>query len=143
MVDENPLITQIREIAQENKGAKWVSAVGWKSNITLFAGAPAINSTNIYPNENLWRVLDPESERKTEWNRYAHLPCKIVSEREGNSFVNTSTDLININLTLSDLRKLGVEFIVAEASEMKISEEEMQNLEVVSIFNGYIIYRLN
>ena len=142
VVDKNPLITQIRTISQDNKGVKWISAVGWRSNITLFAGAPAINSTNIYPNGELWQVLDPNSERKIEWNRYAHLPCKIVSESEGSSFVNTSLDSISINITLSDLRKLDVEFVVAEEGEMTITDAEMQQLEVVSTCDTVTIYRL-
>lgn len=142
VVDENPLITQIRTISQENSGAKWISAVGWRSNITLFSGAPAINSTNIYPNEDLWKVLDPDGTRKLEWNRYAHLPSKIVSESEGSSFVNTSLDSISLRLTLSDLQKLDVEYIVAEDSEMSLTDEEMQQLEVVSTFGTTKIYEL-
>ena len=142
VVDENPLITQIRTISQENKGAKWVSAVGWRSNITLFAGAPAINSTNIYPNEELWKVLDPSGERKAEWNRYAHLPCKIVSESEGSSFANTSLDSVALKLTLTDLKKLDVEYVVADQDEMSLTDEEMQQLEVVSAFGTITIYRL-
>lgn len=141
VVDQNPLITQMREISQENPDAKWVGAVSWMSNITLFAGAPAINSTNIYPNQELWQVLDPSGESKAEWNRYAHLPCTIVSESVGHSFTMTQLDSIAISLTLSDLDKLGVSYIVTNEVP-DLSEEEMARLTTASVCGAYTIYKL-
>lgn len=141
VVDQNPLITQMREISQQNPEAKWVGAVSWMSNITLFAGAPAINSTNIYPNQELWQVLDPSGESKAEWNRYAHLPCTIVSESVGHSFTMTQLDSIAISLTLTDLDKLGVSYIVTNEAP-DLSEEEMARLTTVSVCGAYTIYKL-
>ena len=141
VVDKNPLITQMREISQENPDAKWVGAVSWMSNMTLFAGAPAINSTNIYPNQELWQVLDPSGESKAEWNRYAHLPCTIVSENIGHNFNVTQLDSIAISLTLSDLDKLGVSYIVTN-EKPALSDEEMARLTTISVCGDYTIYKL-
>ena len=140
-VDSNPLITQIRSIANEAGDTKWVSAVGWMSNLTLFAGAPAVNSTNIYPVPKLWSILDPSGEAKYEWNRYAHLPCTIVSEETGHSFKRTSLDTIEIALTLKDLRQLNVGYIVTN-DELELTEYEMEQLNQVYKFNNWVIYKL-
>lgn len=141
VVDSNPLITEIREIATENEGSKWISSVNWMSNITLFAGAPAINSTNIYPNKDLWNLLDPTGESKTDWNRYAHLPCEIVSEEEGHSFVRTQLDTINLRLTLADLKALDVRFIISN-KELTLPDEELSQLKTIFTLSGYIIYEI-
>ena len=141
VVDQNPLITKMREISQENPDAKWVGAVGWMSNMTLFAGVPAINSTNIYPNQELWQVLDPDGESKAEWNRYAHLPCSIVSESVGHSFTLTQLDSIAISLTLSDLDKLGVSYIVTNEKPV-LHDEEMARLTTVYVCGSFAIYEL-
>lgn len=141
VVDNNPLIMEIREIAADNKGSKWVSSVDWMSNITLFAGAPSINSTNIYPSEELWNLLDPEGEYKSEWNRYAHLPCEIVSEKEGHSFERTSNDMIEIKLTISDLDELDVRFVVS-THDMNLTDEERSRLRVVSTVGSFTIYEI-
>ena len=140
-VDSNPLITQIRSIANEAGDTKWVSAVGWMSNLTLFAGAPAVNSTNIYPVPKLWSILDPSGEAKYEWNRYAHLPCTIASEETGHSFKRTSLDTIEIALTLKDLRQLNVGYIVTN-DELELTEYEMEQLNQVYKFNNWVIYKL-
>lgn len=141
VVDQNPLITQMRQVAKENPGVKWVGALDWMSNITLFAGVPSINSTNIYPNEELWKVLDPSGESKEVWNRYAHLHCKIVSEGIGHSFNLTQLDSISISLTLDDLKKLDVGLIVS-VEPVSLPEKEMACLEVISTCGSFVIYKL-
>ena len=141
-VEDNPVISEIREVSQENPGDKWVAAVSWKVNIMLFAGAPTINTTNIYPNEELWAVLDPTGERKSDWNRYAHIHCKIVSEDVGSSFEKTQVDALQVRFTLSDLRKLDVKFMAVEQGEMQLTDEEMQQLELISTVDTYSIYRI-
>lgn len=141
VVDENPLVTEMRSLSDENEDSKWLATVDWMSNMTLFAGAPSVNSTNIYPNAELWAILDPEGQYKSEWNRYAHLPCHLVSAEEGHSFKRTSLDTIEISLTLDDLDSLGVDFIVSN-EEPNLSQEEMARLEVVYTNGAYRIYRL-
>ena len=89
----------------------------------------------------LWRVLDPSGESKVEWNRYAHLPCTIVSESIGHSFTVTQLDSIAISLTLSDLDKLGVSYIVTN-EKPALSEEEMARLTTISVCGDYTIYKL-
>lgn len=89
----------------------------------------------------LWQVLDPSGESKVEWNRYAHLPCTIVSESIGHSFTVTQLDSIAISLTLSDLDKLGVSYIVTN-EKPALSEEEMARLTTISVCGDYTIYKL-
>lgn len=141
VVDNNPLITEMREITSRNEGAKWVGSLEWMSNLTLFAGVPAVNSTNIYPNEELWNLLDPNAEFKSVWNRYAHLPCEIVSEEEGHSFECVNQDMINLRLTLSDLKALDVRFIVS-VKEINLPDEEQSQLKTIFTLGSYTIYEL-
>ena len=141
-IDQNAVITEVRSVAQENQGAKWVAAVGWKTNIMLFAGAPTINTTNLYPNADLWAVLDPNNERKSDWNRCTHIHSKIVSEALGSSFEKKDIYLLQVNFTLSDLRKLGVEFVTAEDGQMELTDSEMSQLELISTVGTFKIYRI-
>ena len=66
------LIKEIRTIEQEKPGIWIVENAGYPLiNIPVLAGAPTINSTNVYPNLEHWSQLDPEGSNEEIYNRYA------------------------------------------------------------------------
>lgn len=140
VVDSNPLIMEMRTIEADNSSAKWVAAVGWKSNLALFAGVPTINTTNVYPNEDLWRVLDPHGLHKKIWNRYSHLNCSIVNHSRDKKFKLKQVDVIDLSLSPSDLKKLDVKFVL---SDTDLLSEGIDGLRLVSKIDSYRIYEIN
>ena len=80
----------------------------------LANNAKILNGVHIYPQFQIWKILDPQGEYKDVYNRYAHI---IVSEyTEGEELtkliVNDALE-ININPCDERLKKLGVKYILS------------------------------
>ncbi len=106
-----PVVKALREISGADKGAKWIFEGCFPfPNIMLVAGVPCVNSTNIYPDLERWRLLDPGGACEDAYNRYAHINVKL-SRAEPAKFVSPSPDQLNIELSPAALRKIGVKYV--------------------------------
>ncbi len=82
-------------------------------NMGIMAGAPTVNSTNVYPAMERWKLLDPEGDRQEVYNRYAHIKVKIKAQGKA-EFKMDSPDLITVTMTIADAKKLGVKYIITQ-----------------------------
>lgn len=139
-IEENPLISAMEEISQKHPDSKWIASVGWKSNLTLFAGVKNLSSTNIYPNDELWRVLDPEGQHEDVWNRYAHLHADITDEES--SFDLVQVDVVDIHLNPATMRQLGVKFVLNEGPLFDDKSRGSLGINLVNRIGNYYIYEL-
>lgn len=140
VIEENPLISAMEEISRNNPDSKWMASVGWKSNLTLFAGVKNLSSTNIYPNDQLWSVLDPEGQHEDVWNRYAHLHVDITDEEP--SFDLVQVDVVDIHLNPATLRQLGVKFLLNEGPVLDEKSSCSSGFNLIDRIGNYYIYEL-
>lgn len=126
VITENEFINEIKEISSGNPGAKWiVDGEKFPTNgYPIMAGAPTINSTNVYPALERWKLVDESSVFDDAYNRYAHFDVEIVSDRD-TLFELLSADLCLVYLNVRDLKKLEVTYIIS-ANEL----EPMNNGEI-------------
>lgn len=140
-VTDNALIRDIRGIVEDDPHALWLSATDWQANLTTLAGAPTINATNTYPNQELWTVLDPENEQEDVWNRYAHIHATVTSKET--SFRLKNIDAIQLDISVEDLERLGVTYVVTnDASSMEALDANGE-YTLIDTQYWYAIYRMS
>ncbi len=110
-------------------------------NIPIMAGAPTINSTNVYPDLERWQLLDPDGSDEEIYNRYAHITINLIGDVEKTSFVLDSADLFTVKLNTSDLKVLAVGYVLSKRNLTKLSNEEVKFIPLTS-GNGFTIYEL-
>ena len=123
--------------------ALWaVEGVGFPCiNMGIMAGAPTVNSTNVYPNLDRWEILDQKGTNEKVYNRYAHI--SIVLKESGNpEFLLNQPDVFTVSLTGSSLKQLGVTYLMSGRESLR--EYESEKIKFIKIKNvgNYSIYRI-
>lgn len=139
-VQNNPLLVQMRQINQTDPGIWITEGLEFPyGNISLLAGVPSLNATNVYPSVNQWAILDPQETQKEIYNRYAHI--QIVLENEPTSFLLAGTDEFVIKLNPDDLNKLDVKYLLSRRDLTQFNRDTCQFVLVAQVEN-YNIYKL-
>lgn len=82
-------------------------------NLPIMAGAPTINSTNVYPDLKRWEKLDKNKKDIEKYNRYAHISLKLVDVTlEAPLFSTPSPDQVQVMLNPGQLETLDVSHIL-------------------------------
>ncbi|MGD9474845.1 MAG: hypothetical protein AB7V37_07585 [Eubacteriaceae bacterium] len=112
-------------------------------NLPIMAGAATINSTNVYPDLERWRLLDPGGDYDDVYNRYAHISVHLCESAEIiDKFVLDSADLFTVNLTLADLKTLNVTYILTKRDLSGLTQDEV-TLNLLGSENGFNLYKVN
>ncbi|WP_303871821.1 hypothetical protein [Acetobacterium wieringae] len=111
-------------------------------NFPLMAGAPTINSTNVYPNLERWHLLDPDGSAEEIYNRYAHISINLINTGDETHFKLKSPDLFEVNLNIKDLEKLEVTYVFSKRDLSTLSNEVVSFTELADE-NGFKIYTVN
>ena len=129
------IIKAIDNIRQQEPNAKWVSASYSFifNNIPNMVGAKNINSIATIPDIELWRKLNLMDQAEI-WNRYAHTDVSIDKQT---SLEFLSTDHIKLHITIDDLKKLGVNYILTNNYNNDSGE-----LGLIYSLNGFNIYKI-
>ena len=134
-----PLAAKITELADDTD-EKWVSS---HSSIIgpaflIANGASTLNTTNFYPNLEMWFKLDPDRQFEEIYNRYTHIPLVLTNEKT--SFELLHADQVQINLSYNDLALLDVKFI---HSLNPLEDFEDVRLTLLYEESGSYIYSVN
>lgn len=120
VIYEKPICAKFEEIRDSDPDAIWLGDdTGWYLNNYMVAnGLNVINSTNVYPNFELFEtVLGKEKaalpENKTVYNRYCHVNINLGIYEENRVFA-AAPDNIVIELNAESLKDLGIDYIVAK-----------------------------
>lgn len=141
-VTQIPLYQTIREVQQKDPTALWASEVQWPAaNFCMMAGARTINSTNVYPLLERWRILDPDGSNDEIYNRYAHIQISILDEGSPD-FELKSPDAFTVSLTISDLKALNVSYLLAGQDLNEALEKTGDQLTLEAQSEQYYIYRI-
>lgn len=145
-VYQQNLIKKIQQINSADNGL-WIvdsgAEIGFPIiNLPLMAGAPTINSTNVYPVLERWHLLDPDGSEEDIYNRYAHISMNLTNTNSETNFALKSPDLFEVNLNIADLEKLEVSYVFSKRDLSRLSNEEVSLVELADE-NGFRIYIVN
>jgi len=134
-----PLFSAVSELAVD-KNEKWISLdhVFYGPSFLIVSGAPTINSTQFYPNLELWHALDPERRYEEVYNRYAHVSVELTAENT--SFVLWHPDHMLLRLSYHDLATTGVRFIHTTDAEQPLRSNDIVTFELLYHEGGSRIY---
>ncbi|MEG1137032.1 MAG: hypothetical protein RSD97_00655 [Lachnospiraceae bacterium] len=137
-----PVANEINKIVDESKNEKWIA---YGNNIRLSGyliacGAPTINSTNIYPNLELWKKLDYHEMYEQIYNRYAHVIFEFT-DKDTSFKIGQTHDLMKVELSYKDLKKTDASYILA-VEELDIQNQYMK-LDKIYDENNCYIYKIN
>ena len=120
IIYKKPISLKFAEIRESDPDALWLGDdTGWYLNNYMVAnGLSTINSTNVYPNVDLYKaVLGEEKaalpENKYIYNRYCHVNINL-GKYEENRIYAAAADNIVIELNVESLQDLGIDYIVAK-----------------------------
>ena len=143
VVEDNVLIRDIRELAQESD-KKWITQTDWAENIAAFAGASTINSTQYYPNFEFWETLDPETRNKEIYNRFSHPRVTLtIAENAEPSIELSGTDVISVTLPVSYLKELNVGYVLTQGDLNYLNSNDCGiEFSLLRTYGGYSIYEV-
>lgn len=123
-ITETDFAKEIKKITKEDEDALWITTDNMMilANYAVANGAKTLNSTNIYPNKEMFElVLGKENAEKQKdiWNRYAHIEVIIAEE---NKVELVDKDKIRLYLTTEKIKQLNVKYII---SYNNLFEEEL------------------
>lgn len=130
------LVESIEQISEVDDGLWLVEGSYPLINLPLFVGAPTINSTNVYPALERWKILDPDGKYEEVYNRYAHILINLGSE--STTFELIQADLFTLNLTYEDMKKLEVKYLLTNKEYSNV-ESDIE-FELLNNVNGYRMY---
>lgn len=126
VVYDNPLSKAIFEINNSEDELWVVEGLSFPIiNYPIMMGARTINSTNFYPDNERWRILDKEGKFENIYNRYAHININIVDKKYSIFLENEDRDSFGVDLSVDDLKKLGIKYILTVNSFENMSNEKI------------------
>lgn len=145
-VYSNKLFQAIREETLEDKGnGLWIveNLPFPYHNMPMMAGAPTINSTNVYPNLKRWEKLDSNKQYEEVYNRYAHISINVVDETsEEPVFVAPYPDQVQVRLRPEQLKDLNVVHILTNQDLSRFNRSDV-SFEKETQVGGYYIYNVS
>ena len=112
-VQEIPELQMAEEVARKDPEALWVlEGFGYPvTNALLLKGIPTVNSTNIYPDIERWKRIDPDEKYIDVYNRYAHIQIIYTAQEPEEKFYLLGPDYFQVFLNREDMKKLGIKYI--------------------------------
>lgn len=123
VITESPTIEQIRALAEEDPDAVWttLNTDYPGTNMPLLAGVNSVTSTQTYPLNDRWSVLDPDGTWYDLYNRYCHV-CMQLGEETKIELI--AQDNIRVTVTEDDLQLLNIRYIVCPNDSLTETRDE-------------------
>ncbi|MBQ3641916.1 hypothetical protein II906_08350 [bacterium] len=139
-----PVIQEIKKINDENPG-KWLSLNHFLyTNLPTLVGVETVNTTNIYPNFDLYYRFDEEKEQEEIYNRYTDFQVFPSEDSTSKYYMDDNNILITLFVAYNDLPKFGADYIFTV-----IPEEPYKGItgdisfEKLYDYNGAYIYKIH
>lgn len=148
VLTDKPLAKEVREIVDnDSENNLWMTdnTIFYMPNYLLASGAKVLNSTNVYPNFDLFEtVLDEDDYNNPEirkiYNRYAHITMEIT--KDTNKVELMYQDSIRLYLTPEKVKELGIKYIVS-TRDIEIFDTKTVDFEQIYNEQGVSIYKVN
>jgi len=139
-VKKSPDVQMIQAIVEKDPEAVWIAeGEGFPSgNLPLLAGAKTINCTNIYPDLERWRKIDPEGAYEDCYNRYA-AAIQVIRHNDNvndQKFVLHNELSYTVHLSDEDMEKIGVKYII---SAQELTGDKTKLVSSNGIHNVYVL----
>lgn len=140
VIFDNPLIQEIRKISDGDDGLWLVEGKYPLTEVPIFVGAPTINSTNMYPAFERWKLIDKDNKYREIYNRYAHIDIELT--KDYTEFVmGNAADAFTIRLNDDDLDTLNVKYILSLKDHTL--DQFNDKLTKISQIGAFHIYQVN
>jgi hypothetical protein len=143
VITDKPVSKEIQKIVNEDKDNNlWIGET-WP-NYLIANGARVVNSTNIYPNFELWKVLLDDQYENPDYvnlyNRYSHIAMSVT---DGETQVNAiQNDMCEVKISFEDIKELGIRYVLTSRHIEDYNNDEMK-FENLYSEDGLSIYRIN
>lgn len=129
----------IRETSEEDD-SKWVVFGDHKiAQYALANNASIINGVHIYPQFNIWKILDPQSQYIDIYNRYAHVGFAENTDNQPLvELVQPDALVVNISPCDPKLKELGVKYVLTN-----ITLKDTSCLTKQKSFDRITMYKVN
>jgi len=109
----NEVAKEVQKISDQDKNAYWL-ADGFfvYGNFLSAQGVKVFNATNQYMDSEKWCIIDPNGSEEEIYNRYAQVSVEIIDGEESKLTLQ-NPDLILAELTIKDIKKLGIKYILS------------------------------
>ena len=136
----NSDVQMIRQIVENDPEAIWIVEDGDLSanNLPLLAGARTINCTNIYPDLERWRIIDPDGAYVECYNRYADT-IQVIRQNQKEvkpKFILNSTLSFTVYMSDEEMKTLGTKYVL---SREKLSGDNLKLIISNGVHNVYAI----
>lgn len=140
IIEENKFIEEITQLNSDKE--LWiVEGLDYPmNNVTTMAGVRTLNSTNVYPNLEIWEKIDENGKYEDIYNRYAHIRIDIVESET--KFELGSPDSFKLYLNIDDINELGIEYILTTNDLEKLNTNKI-NFREIYRYGDYLIYKVN
>ena len=112
------------------------------ANYLIAQGARCINSTQIYPNNERWYILDDDHSQSLNYNRYAHI--KFELEEEDNQYGTywlDFNDLLSVHLKGEKIKLFDVDYVLSTNDLSLLSTDETE-FELIDQSGDFRIYKV-
>lgn len=139
VVTDTALASEVKAITASDNEGRWVVANDWRiANLCAAYGAKTVNSTNAYPNIELWESLGLK-ESSDIYNRYAHITIEITDKSTYLELI--AEDAFKAVFNPNDLLQIGVKYFVSSDDYDGVVIDGVK-FKKISTANGYTIYEI-
>lgn len=137
-----PIAKEIQKIEAEDSDAIWfIVDPNWPINdYPATLGADTINSTNYFPNFELYRKLGLEDQDQI-YNRYAHIIGDVSSEPS--SVTKNQEDLITLTVNNEDVCKIDVDYLLVHNKDLDQYDTSKVDFNKIYDEDYYSIYQVD
>ena len=142
VIYEKPVAKEIQKIVNDDKDALWASVNDFfvVNNYLLANGVKTLNSTNYYPNYNLWDVVDKEKKYENIWNRYSHL--NIVYNNKETNVELLSMDSVVLYINSRNVCDLGINYFISSDIDLEKLKDNILDIKNIYKNDNMFIYKL-
>ena len=142
VIYNRPIAKEIQKIEEQNPDATWfVVDPAWPTNdYPATLGANTINSTNYFPNFELYRKLNLADQDQI-YNRYAHIIGDITDE--SSSLTKNFEDNITLTLNNEDICKIDINYLLVHNKDLDQYDTPKVNFNKIYDEDFYSIYEVD
>lgn len=140
-ITNHPLSSEIAQISAREPNSRWLTDAFHISNYAMANGAKVLSATNFYPDDEKWRIVDPEGAYATETNRYMNPFVDIVEDKSSVELLGA--DAAQVHLSVETIRDLDVRYLLTTHDYAATLGAKGIACEKVFEQDGYAIVRLS
>ncbi|GGC99169.1 DUF7657 domain-containing protein [Enterococcus wangshanyuanii] len=122
-VYDKQIAQKVMAIEKEDPGQLWAGERMMHAFLPML-GVHNFNGTAFTPNLDSWKPLDPMGKYEKIYNRYSHIYVEISTEKP--QFELLHADAFKVRLSLEDLMKYNIHYLVTYETIDELATEEIQ-----------------